>query len=472
MPTRCFEFADQLAFAELSGDFNPMHVDPLAARRLFSGEPVVHGIHLLLATLEAWLTGPTPPTAARLRAVTAKFRRPAIVGRPIDFEITAGTAGTVVARVVGDGTLLATIDFGWEPAEPHTFPTRSRPRPGQCRARTGAELATASGFVDLDLESAVLERLLPGLARRLPERQLAQLIATSRLVGMECPGLNSIFGELHVEFGPEPIPADRLDYAVREFNDRYHTVAMTIGAPGLTGRIQAFVRPEPVAQPSAVALRPRVAAAAFAGHRALVVGGSRGIGEVTAKLLALGGADVRITYARGRADAEAVVADIEAAGGRAAALAYDILEPRDSLRQELGAAWQPTHLYYFPTPPLAAGSVGSFSHASFATFCRFYVDGFADAVLGVRSFSPALEGVFYPSTVALDAAPGSMAEYAAAKAAGEALCDYFARHLRGIRFFKTRLPRISTDLTASLLPVAAQDAVDVMLDRLTRFSGG
>jgi NAD(P)-dependent dehydrogenase (short-subunit alcohol dehydrogenase family) len=138
----------------------------------------------------------------------------------------------------------------------------------------------------------------------------------------------------------------------------------------------------------------------------------------------------------------------------------------------LGAAWQPTHVYYFATPALAAGSVGTFSHAAFATFSRFYVTGFADTVLAVRSCSPALRGVFYPSTVALDAPPGSMAEYAAAKAAGEALCDSFGKHLRGIRFFRTRLPRMGTDLTASLLPVATQDVVEVMLGRLGEFTAG
>jgi len=52
---RAFSLEDQLAFAALSGDFNPIHVDPLLARRLLFGAPVVHGVHLLLWGLEsAW----------------------------------------------------------------------------------------------------------------------------------------------------------------------------------------------------------------------------------------------------------------------------------------------------------------------------------------------------------------------------------------------------------------------------------
>lgn len=55
MISRLFTMADQLAFAALSGDYNPMHVDAVAARRLIYGRPVVHGIHLLVWPLDGWL---------------------------------------------------------------------------------------------------------------------------------------------------------------------------------------------------------------------------------------------------------------------------------------------------------------------------------------------------------------------------------------------------------------------------------
>ena len=63
---------------------------------------------------------------------------------------------------------------------------------------------------------------------------------------------------------------------------------------------------------------------ALQGRRALVTGGSRGIGRATALLLARAGADVAIGYHRRRADAEAVVREIEALGGRAVSHAADL----------------------------------------------------------------------------------------------------------------------------------------------------
>jgi 3-oxoacyl-[acyl-carrier protein] reductase len=65
----------------------------------------------------------------------------------------------------------------------------------------------------------------------------------------------------------------------------------------------------------------------LAGRRALVTGGSRGIGRATALLLARAGADVVLTYRSRAADAEAVVAEIAALGRRAIAVGGDLADP-------------------------------------------------------------------------------------------------------------------------------------------------
>ena len=52
MTQRIFTSDDQLAFAKLSGDYNPLHLDPVLARRLIFGHQVVHGVHALLWSLD------------------------------------------------------------------------------------------------------------------------------------------------------------------------------------------------------------------------------------------------------------------------------------------------------------------------------------------------------------------------------------------------------------------------------------
>lgn len=64
----------------------------------------------------------------------------------------------------------------------------------------------------------------------------------------------------------------------------------------------------------------------LAGKVAIVTGGSRGLGAGIAKELAARGAAVLITYVSRATAADQVVADIEAAGGKAASIRADCLD--------------------------------------------------------------------------------------------------------------------------------------------------
>jgi hypothetical protein len=59
-----------------------------------------------------------------------------------------------------------------------------------------------------------------------------------------------------------------------------------------------------------------------------------------------------------------------------------------------------------------------------------------------------------------------MGEYAAAKMAGEILCDFLQKANPRLTIHKPRLPRVATDQTVSLLPVGNQDPVSVLLTNL------
>ena len=153
-------------------------------------------------------------------------------------------------------------------------------------------------------------------------------------------------------------------------------------------------------------------------RRTLVVGGSRGLGEVTAKILAAGGGHPVITYRDGKREAEAVAAEITQAGGRCDVIRYDVLDPASSQLDGIGTI---DSCYYFATAKIFQRKSTQFEPERLQTFLRYYIDGFSDLCTALAQSNPGNIGIFYPSTVAIDEEVSGAAEYAMAKRAGEIL---------------------------------------------------
>ena len=318
----------------------------------------------------------------------------------------------------------------------------------------------------LDIASGDLTALFPGLTSRVPAGALAALVCVSRLVGMECPGRFSILRALDLRFDGSAL-GPTLRWRVSRFDPRFSSVRIAVEADGLEGTVDAFLAPAPAVQPTTSDLCALVEPDAHADVRALVVGGSRGLGEVAAKLLAAGGAEVRVTYRDGVLDARRVCDDIRTAGFRAEPLRLDVLDPEPLAT--LGG-WRPSHLLYFATPHIALAESARFSAELFRRYGAYYVEGFVRLVEALAADGTPLVA-FYPSTSALDAIQPKALEYASAKAAGEAACRHLERLYPHLRVQVSRLPRVRTDATATVMPVEAAEAAEVMRDELRRLPG-
>jgi acyl dehydratase len=459
--SRLFDDRAQNRFAQLSGDRNPLHMDPLYARRTQVGVRAVHGMHFLLWALDAACRarpGLVP------RRISARFINPLYVGEVATAGFDALNGDETTIRVACEGVPITEISVGAAASGAVTPAADAVSRNPSARLHPAdlipTELAGQAGAVPLPSAEACAGTF-PALASAVGATTLAGLVATSRIVGMECPGLHSLYSGLTLDLTNPGDASGGLRYAVVRYDPRFHAVRIEVSGGGVRGVLSAFVRQSSQAQASMNEITAHVSPQAYAGQRALIVGGSRGLGEITAKIVAAGGGAPIITYAQGRDDAEAVAESIRSWGGICSVAHYDVRQPAAAQITTLGTA--PGHLYYFATCQIFRRKSSRFNPETLREFSRFYVDAFADLCESLAAIAPDGLRAFYPSTVSVDRVVAGLLEYSMAKAAGEVLCRHLVRSVSGLSILVKRLPRVLTDQTNTVPLVKAERALDVML---------
>ena len=196
----------------------------------------------------------------------------------------------------------------------------------------------------------------------------------------------------------------------------------------------------------------------LAGRVALVTGGSRGIGRATCLALAARGAAVLVHYHASQAAAGEVVAAIQARGGRAVAIAADLLEPDAGAR--LVAAAQKS----LGPVDILVNNAGEFSRAAVAEL----PDALWERTLALNLTSPfrcaracippmlarGWGRIVNVSSQAAYTGSANHAHYAAAKAGLLGFSFSLAKELgpAGITVNAVMPGRIATDMLAGDLP--------------------
>lgn len=254
----------------------------------------------------------------------------------------------------------------------------------------------------------------------------------SRLIGAELPGPGALWRSLQIDWLAPLHPGDTLSLEARVRSSSPGTESVALAVEGTNQRGTHVLRataivgtPVPLRapeRPEAAPVATADAAGAAAGHPALVTGGSRGIGRAVAVALARAGHPVALTYRSRREAALAVVAEIEAAGGKAFALPFDAEIPETAsalvaaARESLGRVLVLVHA---GTPPLTPAPVEAVTAADLERFHRAYV---ASGLLLAQAILPDARAarfgrLVYVGSSAIFEPPERSTAYVAAKAA-------------------------------------------------------
>jgi NAD(P)-dependent dehydrogenase (short-subunit alcohol dehydrogenase family) len=462
LATKMFGCAEQARFAYLSGDGNPIHVDAVGARRTQMGARVVHGVNAALWALEALFRREEFSPSS----LNVNFLAPIYVGETAVAVLERRSDSQLRINISVGTALVTTLTLGLGAARKsassmNDYNVNAADWPSKPLELDWRDMERQAGVIEFAHPPETVTGVFPAVCRALSSQRVAAIVALSRLVGMICPGLHSLLKSYSLDL-VEIDRDDVLRYAAFDVCERMNLVRMRVSGPGVVGEVAAFRRIPPIVQPRIEEVAALVPKGVYAGATVLVIGGSRGLGEVTAKACAAGGADVHITYAIGRADAERVAGEITRHG---ATCAVQCLDVKDDVRAQLASIpVAPTHVYYFASGPMTLRRTGFLESDVLADFLCFYTTCFfetCDALLA-KARGHQMR-IFYPSSTAVSDVTRGLAEYAMAKAAGEALCQSMNRYVSGAHVLCRRLPRMLTDKTATVLRAKSSPVLDVML---------
>ena len=199
---------------------------------------------------------------------------------------------------------------------------------------------------------------------------------------------------------------------------------------------------------------------------AVITGGSRGLGRNAALKLAGHGVDVLLTYRSNRGEAESVVAQIQAAGRRAAALPLDVSVSSGfaafatQVRETLRKTWQ-RERFNFLLNNAGTGIHASFAETTEAQFDEMVAIHLKSAFFLTQRLLPLLADggriLNVSSGLTRFAFPG-FAAYASMKGAVEVLTRYMAKELGARRIsVNTIAPgAIATDFGGGMVRDNAQ----------------
>jgi NAD(P)-dependent dehydrogenase (short-subunit alcohol dehydrogenase family) len=188
------------------------------------------------------------------------------------------------------------------------------------------------------------------------------------------------------------------------------------------------------------------------GKTALVTGASRGIGRASALALAQAGAQVLVHYASGAKEAEAVVAEIRKAGGRADAVAADLAAPDGPHKLAKQVRTIVGDRLDILVANAGVSKAATIEDTTLEDFDRLFAVNVRAPFFLVQQLLPILhEGssIVLLSSLAARAAVGALSAYAATKGAIDTLVKHFAFVLggRGVRVNAVAPGVVQTDMS-------------------------
>ena len=437
---KIFTYDEQKKFSELSQDYNPIHLSSSWSRKEYPGKIVVYGIAILFWAIESSLH------KSQIIKIKARFLQPVFLNEELILVKSIQNKKQILSIFI-ENTIVTRIELFYGNKEVPIIPKKYQYKNALKIPRdlTFEKITIDKGIVEInDNNHSNLNSIFPKSSKYIGKTGLQGFLSISRLVGMYCPGLRSIFSGFDIDIEPNK---DLIRYKVIQTNLNLGFARIKINGLNLRGELQTYFTEDfkiNNCQDNILSSKK------YSNSSALIIGGS-GLGNVAANILLKNGAKVTLT-SRSSKNEYFEKSNFQNYSNFSY-FQFDINDPKsiDSLIENLNPTIK--SLYYFASPRIFRRRLNNISSDDLNDFLDIYVYKFVqfiEIILGSKKFNSDLV-IGYPSSVAVSEKLPDQFEYYCAKQIGENACDLLKNKFKKINIEIERLPRLSTRQTNSFI---------------------
>lgn len=446
MKKKVFNFKEQKLFSELSEDYNPIHLDEDWAANEYPGEIVIYGISILLWAIESCTH------ENQIERIKGKFIHPIFLGDSLVCKYEKDELNLKLFLYI-ENTLVSKFEIYYG----KKFLTNKAINPlkkeilSTPKVLSAKEIEFQEGIVEISKYNfSKIKSIYPNSAKYLGVVGIQGLLSTSRLVGMYCPGLRSIFSDFDFFFESNQ---KLVNFKVIKINPILGFAKLKVNGLNLKGEIGAYFTEKIVEKNFEISNQ---SSKKYTNSCALIIGGS-GLGKLATNILLEEGAEVFMT-SRLKINEKNNFNDLK----KYKKFLHIPLDLNDtsSIDKFLNKLNKPIKsLYYFASPRIFRRRLKSISSEDMTDFLNIYVYKYINLVellLKEKKCSKDLV-IGYPSTIAINEKFPDQFEYYSAKKIGEFACDLLKKKHKNINIKIERLPRLNTRQTNSFIKAKTFD---------------
>lgn len=449
-----FTLEDQNNFSDFSGDYNPIHLCKIYARKTIYGQIIVHGINILFWSLDSILK-----ERINFQSVKVKFFKPAFLDEML---YCYWHKEKKIIDIKNEYTLICKIKFklcrNFKPNKRKTKILKRSKIPQSIDIfKLEKFRKNQFGFCGNEIS---VSNIYTNLTKKFNLETLKEIGFLSYIVGMKFPGLYSLFLSADINF---KISDDLEFFKISKTDKRINYIWTEFRGKSIYGHLESMLRPKEKKGVKNKIIKKYIKSDEFKNFNSLVIGGSRGIGNLVTRIIANGGGKVRFTYNKGKEESQTINKSFSKNSNVKKAIKLNILN--NSEISKLRDIPTINSIFYFPSPKIIKSWNHNHDESLLKIYKLYYFHQFKTIV---SKFSKINEKriFFYPSTILISKNEAGFNSYIEAKILGERFCSN--NRNKNIKFYYPRLPKLLTDQNNDFYNRSEESNLPVILKELRK----